>query len=185
MPRPPSVSLDQSHPQSLLLQWNKPRTVCRANTRPSVLDRLVTDAELAQVEPHHLRLDLDLVELLPAVDTDHGADHLGHDNHVAQVRLDEVWLLVGLGGLFRFAEFFYQAHGLALEAAVEAAAGAGVDDVAELFGGEVEESVFLLERRGWVGCCVGLVGLGCGSPCLFGGPAGERVQTYWSRSMPR
>jgi hypothetical protein len=61
-----------SHPLSLshfpistsLLQRNKPRTVRRANTGPSVLDRLVTDAELAQIEPHHLRLDLDLVELL-------------------------------------------------------------------------------------------------------------------------
>ena len=57
------------------------------------------------------------------------------------MRLDEVGLLVGLCGLFGFTELLDQAHRLALEAAVEAAAGAGVDDVAELFGGEVEESI--------------------------------------------
>lgn len=57
------------------------------------------------------------------------------------MRLDEVGLLVGLGGLFGFTELLNQAHRLALEAAVEAATGAGMDDVAELFGGEVEESV--------------------------------------------
>src|SRR5271156_4311054 len=124
-----------------LLQRNKPRTVRRANTGPSVLDRLVTDAELAQIEPNHLRLDLDLVELLARVDANDRANHLGHDNHVAQVRLDEVGLLVGLCGLFGFTELLDQAHRLALEAAVEAATGTGVDDVAKLFGGEVEKSI--------------------------------------------
>ena len=54
--------------------------------------------------------------------------------------LYEVGLLVGFGFLFGFAEFFDQAHGFAAETAVEAAAGAGVDYVAELFRGEVEES---------------------------------------------
>jgi hypothetical protein len=140
--------------------------VCRANTGPSVLDRLVTDAELAQIEPHHLRLDLDLVELLARVDADDRADHLGHDNHVTQVRLDEVGLLVGLCGLFGFTELLDQAHRLALETAVEAAAGAGVDDVAELFGGEVEESID-----------GGFSWLGLGVTCGVGGSCG------WSR-MP-
>jgi len=45
----------------------------------------------------HLGLDFDLVELLSGVDTDDGADHLGDDNHVTEVGLDEVGLLVGLG----------------------------------------------------------------------------------------
>jgi hypothetical protein len=115
--------------------------VRRTNTGPSVLDRLVADAELAQIEPHHLRLNLDLVELLARIDADDRADHLGHDDHVAQVRLDEVGLLVGLGGLFGFTELLDQPHRLALKAAVEAAAGTGMDDVAELFRGEVEESI--------------------------------------------
>lgn len=40
-----------------------------------------------------------------------------------------------------FAELFDQAHGLALEAAVESATGASVNDIAELFRGKVEETV--------------------------------------------
>ena len=48
--------------------------------------------------------------------------------------LDEIGLLVGLGLLLRFAQFLDQAHWLALEAAVESTAGAGMDNVAELFG---------------------------------------------------
>ena len=106
-----------------------------------MLDGLVADAELAQIEAHHLGLDLDLVELLAAVDADHRPDHLRHDDHVAQVRFDQVRLLVRLGVLLRLAQFFDQAHGFALEAPVEAASGACVHDVAQLFGGEVEESV--------------------------------------------
>ena len=42
--------------------------------------------------------------------------------------LDEVGLLVGLGFLFGFSEFLDQAHGSALEAAVEPTTGAGVED---------------------------------------------------------
>lgn len=55
--------------------------------------------------------------------------------------LDEVWLLVGLGLLLRLAELLDQTHGLALETTVEPTAGTGVDDIAELVGGEVEEPV--------------------------------------------
>ena len=56
------------------------------------------------------------------------------------MRLHEVGFLVGFGVLLCLAEFFDEAHGFALEATVETAAGAGVDDVAELFAGEVKES---------------------------------------------
>jgi hypothetical protein len=55
--------------------------------------------------------------------------------------LDEVRLLVRLGLLLGLAELLDQAHGLALEAAVEPPAGTGVDDIAQLFGREVEESI--------------------------------------------
>ena len=112
-----------------------------------MLHRLITNTELPQIEPHHLRFDLHLIELLAAINPDHGANHLGNNDHVSEVGLHEIGSLVRLGFLFSFAELFDEAHGFAFEAAVEAAAGAGVDDVAELFGGEVEESV-LGERRG-------------------------------------
>ena len=91
--------------------------------------------------PHHLRLDLHLIELLTRVDPHHRPDHFRHDNHVSQVCLDEVGFLVGLRFLFCFAEFLDEAHGAPLEAAVEAAAGAGLEDVEKFGGGEVKESV--------------------------------------------
>lgn len=95
---------------------------------------------------NHLRLNLNLVELLARVDTDDRSNHLRNDNHVTEVRLDEVGLLVGLGLLLGLAQLLDQTHGAALETAVEPAAGTGVDEVAELLGGEVEESV---EGRMW------------------------------------
>ena len=89
----------------------------------------------------HLRLDLNLVELLAGVDTDDGADHLGDNDHVTEVGLDEVGLLVGLGLLLSLAELLDQAHGAALETAVDLSAGTGVDDIAELIRVQVKETV--------------------------------------------
>lgn len=57
------------------------------------------------------------------------------------MRLDEIRLLVGLSLGLCLAQLLDQTHGAALETAVEPAAGTGMDEVAELFGGEVEESV--------------------------------------------
>lgn len=54
--------------------------------------------------------------------------------------LDQIGLLVWLGLLLRFAEFLDQPHGLTLEATVEPTSGTGVDYIAELFRGEIEES---------------------------------------------
>ena len=105
-----------------------------------MLHRLITDTELPQIKPHHLRLNLHLIELLPAVNPNHASNHLRYHDHVSEVRFYKIGFLVGFGVLLCFAEFFDQAHGFAFEAAVEAAAGAGMDDVAELFAGEVEES---------------------------------------------
>jgi hypothetical protein len=100
---------------------------------------VLRDGELSQVVANHLRLDLNLVELLAGVDTDDGADHLGDNDHVTKVGLDEVGLLVGLGLLLGLAELLDETHRLALQTAVEASAGTGVDNIAELLGGEVEE----------------------------------------------
>jgi len=89
----------------------------------------------------HLRLDLNLVELLAGVDTNDAADHLGDNDHVTQVRLDDSGLLVRLGLLLGLAKLLNQTHWLALQTAVEAAAGAGVHDITQLLRGEVEEPV--------------------------------------------
>jgi hypothetical protein len=88
---------------------------------------------------NHLGLDLDLVELLAGVDTDDAADHLGDNDHVTEVGLDEVGLLVGLGLLLGLAKLLDQTHGLALETAVEPSAGTGVDEVTELLRAKVQE----------------------------------------------
>lgn len=112
------------------------------DTRTTVLDGTVRDGELSKVVTDHLGLDLDGVELLAGVDGDDGADHLGHDDHVTQVRLDGRRLLVRLRLLLGLAQLLDQTHGLAFQAAVEPAAGARVHDIAELFGGEVQEPFF-------------------------------------------
>lgn len=80
----------------------------------------------------HLGLDFDLVELLAGVDTNDAANHLGDNNHVTEVSLDKVGLLVGLGLLLGLSELLDETHGLALETAVEPTTGTGVDEVAEL-----------------------------------------------------
>lgn len=112
----------------------------------------------------HLGLDLDLVELLSGVDTNDRADHLWDDNHVTQVRLDEVWLLVGLGLLLSLTELLDQTHRLALESAVEATTSARVNNVAQLVGREVEQSERGLAGGSplcsWTCCGHGYMGMG-------------------------
>jgi len=122
-----------------LFERNETGRVCCTNTGATVLDRLVRDRELGQVVANHLGLDFNLVELLSRIDADDRSNHLGEDDHVAQVGLDQVGLLVRLGLLLGFAQLLDQAHGLALETAVESSAGAGVDKIAQLLGGKVEE----------------------------------------------
>lgn len=90
---------------------------------------------------NHLRLNLNLVELLAGVDTNNASNHLGDDNHVSEMGLDGVGLLVGLGLLLGLSELLDQAHGAALEAAVDPSTGTGVDDIAELVGAEVQKAV--------------------------------------------
>lgn len=90
---------------------------------------------------NHLRLNFNLVELLAGVDTDDASNHLRNNDHVTEVGLDKVGLLVGLGLLLGLAELLDQAHGLALQATVEPAASTGVHDIAELLRREVEEPV--------------------------------------------
>jgi len=81
----------------------------------------------------HFRLDFDLVELLSRVDANDATNHLGNNNHVTEVGLDKVGLLVGLGLLLGLSELLDETHRLALKTTVEPTAGAGMDEVTELF----------------------------------------------------
>eukprot|EP01084_Bolivina_argentea_P298334 514089_1 len=115
-----------------LLQGDELGAMGGTDTGATVLDGLVGQRELGQVVGDHLSLDLNSVELLAVVDTDDGADHLGHDDHVAQVGADGLGLLTNLHELLGLAELLHQGHGLALETASETATSTGVDHLGEL-----------------------------------------------------
>ena len=89
---------------------------------------------------NHLGLDFDLVELLARVDTNDATNHLRNHDHVSQMRLDEIRLLIGFRLLLGLAQLLDQTHGLALETTVETTTSTSVNDIAELVGGEVQES---------------------------------------------
>lgn len=66
-----------------------------------------------------------MVEGLSVVHADDGSGHLGDDDHVPQVSLDHVGLLVGRALLLLLAELLDEGHGLALQAAGELTADSG------------------------------------------------------------
>ena len=82
------------------LERDEPGGVGSTDTRPSVLDGLVTDGEFSKVVPNHLRLDLNLVECFPVVHTNYAAYHLWHNDHVAQMSPDRLGLLTSRCFLF-------------------------------------------------------------------------------------
>jgi hypothetical protein len=84
---------------------------------------------------NHLRLNFDLVKFLARVDTNDTANHLGDHNHISQMRLDEIRLLIRLCLLLGLTQLLDQTHGLALQTSVEPTTGTGVNDITELIGG--------------------------------------------------
>lgn len=71
-----------------LFEWDESGGVGGSNSRTAVANRLVCDGEIAQVVTNHLWLDLDTIEGLAVVHTDHRSNHLWHNDHVAEVGLD-------------------------------------------------------------------------------------------------
>merc|ERR1719384_1240661 len=98
-----------------LLEGDESGAVGGSNTGPTVLNRLVGDGELAQVVSNHLWLDLNLCEDLAVVNANNGASHLGDNDHVPEVGLDHVGLLVGGSLLLLLPQLLDQGHGLPLE----------------------------------------------------------------------
>lgn len=82
---------------------------------------------------------MERTEDLAVVDADDRADHLGDDDHVAEVGLDDGGLLVGLALGLGLAELLHERKRLALEAALEATTGTRVDELGEGSRVEVEE----------------------------------------------
>lgn len=66
---------------------------------------------------------------LSIVDTNHRANHLWDDDHVTKVSLDDSGLLIWGSLSLSLAELLDETHRLALETALEAPAGTGVDDL--------------------------------------------------------
>ena len=75
-----------------------------------MLDRLVRDGELCEVVANHLRLDLNLVEGLAIVDTDDATNHLRHNDHVAEVGPDGLWLFTSRRSFFCLNKFHAGAY---------------------------------------------------------------------------
>jgi hypothetical protein len=104
-----------------------------------VSGRSVSDGKLTKVVTNHLGLDLNLVESLTVVDTEDRADHLGNNDHVAQVSLDRSGLLVRSSGLLGGTELLDQTHGLAVKTTGKSTASTGMDDLGKLLSVELEE----------------------------------------------
>ena len=61
-------------------------------------NRSVRDREFSHVKSDHLHLDFYEVEHLAVVNSHGGADHVGGDDHVSKVGLDDLGLLQRTGG---------------------------------------------------------------------------------------
>ncbi|KAI8434386.1 hypothetical protein MSG28_012432 [Choristoneura fumiferana] len=109
----------------------------------SVLGRLVpaVSRERLQLEPPQCLLAFRSQQgpafhiqklFLSVVNADNGANHFGYNDHVTQMGLDNLWLLIGRRLLLGAAQFLHQSHRLALQAAGEPPAGARVHQLHEL-----------------------------------------------------
>jgi len=126
---------------SELFERNETGRVGSADTGPTMLDWLVGDRELAQIMTNHLGFDFNLVECFALVDSDDASDHLGHDDHVSQVRLHGLGLLVGKTSLLRLTQLLDETHRLALETTSQLAANAAREQLHQLVGRHVQQLV--------------------------------------------
>jgi hypothetical protein len=115
-----------------LLEGNKLGRVSGTNTGTTVLDGLVRDGELGKIVTSHFRLDFNLVEDLTVVDTNDGTDHLGNNDHVTEVSLDDLRLLTSGGVLLGSTELLDKTHGLTLKTTLESSTSTTVNELHEL-----------------------------------------------------
>lgn len=116
-------------------------------------DRSVCDGKLTQVVANHLGLDLHGVEHLTVVDTNDRANHLGDNDHVSQVGLDNGGLLVLGAGQLGGSQLGNQAHGLGAQASGESSSDSGTAELGELLGLQLHQlgEVNALEGEGLEG----------------------------------
>ena len=111
------------------------------NTRPSVFDGFISDAEFTQIMTNHFRLNFNLVESLAIVNANNAAGHLWNDNHVSQMCFDDVRFLVDWAFLFLLTKLFDQSHGLTLEATANFPSDTAREQFHELFIVHVQELI--------------------------------------------
>merc|ERR1719216_433076 len=124
-----------------LLEGDESGAVGGTNTGPTVLHRLVGDGELPQVVSDHLWLHLNLCEDFAVVDANNGSSHLGHNNHVPEVSLDHVGLLVGGSLLLLLPQLLDEGHGLPLESPGELPPNPADEELHQLLVVHVKELV--------------------------------------------
>ncbi len=88
-------------------------------------------------------LDLDVDEELAVVDTHDGADHLGDDGHVSQVRLDSGGLVEGSGSLLSLAQLLEKSVVSTGDAACETTTNAASQKLQKLLLALVQQSLEL------------------------------------------
>ena len=82
-----------------------------------------------------------MVEGFAVVNSDHGSGHFWNDNHVAQVGLHNIGLLIG-GALFLLlTQLLDKSHGLALQASAELSANSAWQQLHQLLIVHVQELV--------------------------------------------
>lgn len=111
------------------------------NTGSSVLDRLVGYTELSQVVANHFRLDFNKVESLAVVDSHNRSNHLRNDDHVTEVGLHHIRLLIGLSFLLGLAQLLHKGHWLALQTTGKPPPGTSVHQLHQLFSWHIQELV--------------------------------------------
>ncbi len=109
------------------------------NTDLTVTNGLVGHGILTKVVSDHIGSDFDSVPVLARVDFADGADHLGHDDAVSEMRLDRRGLLTIGAVLDGLDELLDEAVVTGLDTASESSALSGAEHVDHLGSAEFEE----------------------------------------------
>lgn len=139
---------------TILTQWDKSG---RSVTGSTVSDGSVCDGELTQVVANHLGLNLNIVEHLTVVDTNDGTDHLGNDDHVSQVGLDNSGLLVLRSSQLGGSQLGNETHRLGAQTTRKSSSDTGTAELDELLVVELQQfgKVHAFEGEGLEGSLPG------------------------------
>ena len=139
------------------------------DTDLTVTNGLVSHGVLTEVVADHVSLNFDTVPVLARVDFANGADHLGHDDAVAQMSLDGLWLLTVRSVLDGLGQLLDEAVVARVDSLSKSPSLAGAEHSDQLFGLQLKEllefdtSVNLLSECFFLGS---LGSLGGGKPLL-------------------